>query len=557
VICITLAWSHEPVSSPDTLTSRLSALRPGSIRNKILVFAVLATLLPSLTTAWISYVTNKRSLTAKATEELSSISSQTARELDLWTKERRYDLRVFASSYEVTENLERLSSPRARERLTDYLNSVRERFADYAELIIMDADGRVVASSGGQPAAIDLPADWKARLRSDHLVLGTPYWNDALDRPEMLVIVPVGMAEKRLLGAITARVSLTMLSSTLARFAPAGPGQVYLATGGGELLLSSRESSPRLMGLKYPAEAIRSHLSRQGRPAEFTNVSGEQVLGSVLRVPGLDWIVIAEIPSSEVFRQLSRLRNVTLLIVLAMLAVAGGLGYSLGLFIVRPLDRLTKGAAKVAAGDLEVDLPVAMGGEAGYLTEVFNNMVSRLKASRHELERLSLTDPLTGLYNRRRMMEALDNEVRRSRRLAHTFSVLMADVDHFKRYNDAHGHVEGDKVLKRVAALLLEATRDVDVVARYGGEEFFVLMPETDAQRAAEVAERIREKLSGEPTRGGGVTVSFGIAEFRPQGDTGESLISRADAALYQAKHEGRDRVMVARTAARTKAVAR
>ena len=110
-------------------------MRPDSIRSRILVFAILATLLPSLATAWFSYLENKRSLTATASEALLNASTQTARELDLWTKERRYDLRVFASSYEVTENLERIPreggvtvrTGRPYQRLRDYLNSVSER----------------------------------------------------------------------------------------------------------------------------------------------------------------------------------------------------------------------------------------------------------------------------------------------------------------------------------------------------------------------------------------------------------------------------------------------
>jgi diguanylate cyclase (GGDEF)-like protein len=256
-----------------------------------------------------------------------------------------------------------------------------------------------------------------------------------------------------------------------------------------------------------------------------------------------------------VFRQLAHLRDVTLLIVAGMLLVAAGMGYALGIFIVRPLDRLTRGAAKVAAGDLEVDLPVAKGGEVAYLTEVFNDMVARLRSSRQELERLSVTDPLTGLNNRRRMMEVLDNEVRRSRRLDHTFAVLMGDVDRFKQYNDDHGHPAGDEVLRHVARVMSEATRDVDFVARYGGEEFFVLLPELNADGAAEVAERIRERLAADPMLGEEVTVSFGVAEFPANGDTAETLISAADSVLYQAKKKGRDQVVVARAAGRVKVV--
>jgi len=129
--------------------------------------------------------------------------------------------------------------------------------------------------------------------------------------------------------------------------------------------------------------------------------------------------------------------------------------------------------------------------------------------------------------------------------------VIMADVDHFKRFNDAHGHPAGDIVLKRVAEILRESTRDVDVVARYGGEEFFVLMPETEGEGAADVADRVRERVAAERLPGGGtVTLSFGVAEFPAHGDVGETLIAIADAALYQAKREGRDRVVVAPGAA-------
>ncbi|MGQ0833328.1 MAG: sensor domain-containing diguanylate cyclase [Gammaproteobacteria bacterium] len=541
-------------STEQTITQRLGVMRPDSIRSKILMFAVAATLLPSLTTAWISYAENKRSLTAKASEELLSASTQTARELDLWIKERRYDLRVFASSYEVTENLERIPrvagqsvrSGRAYQRLSDYLKSVSERFADYEELLILDPKGHVVASSGEQLRAPVLPRDWLAQVRGGDLVIGAPFWDRTTNHPEMLIAVPIAVAGDPFLGALTAKMNLRTVAETLKRFAPGDAGQVYLMTEDGSPIVSSRESSAALMALRYPTAAARSHLARDEQPVEFTNVTGEQVVGSVRRVPGLNWIVVAEIPTVEVFLELARLRDVTLLIVTAMLAVAGALGYALGLFIVRPLDRLTRGAANVAAGDLDVDLPVATGGEVGYLTKVFNNMVAHLRTSQRELERLSVTDHLTGLYNRRRMREVLENEVRRSRRLKHTFAVLMGDVDHFKKYNDANGHPAGDAVLKRVASILQEASRDVDFVARYGGEEFFVLMPETDAGGAADVAQRVRERLAKEPLQAGAVTLSFGVAEFPAHGDTGESVISAADAVLYQAKREGRDQVVVA-----------
>src|SRR2546425_11733940 len=138
----------------------------------MLMFAVLATLLPSLTTVWISYIENKRALQAKASEELLGVSAQALREVDLWTKELRYDLRVFSSSYEVTENLERIPLVSGEpihsgiyfKRLTDYLNSVRDRFPDYAELLVLDRHGHMVATTASQPRPVALAAVWSNAL---------------------------------------------------------------------------------------------------------------------------------------------------------------------------------------------------------------------------------------------------------------------------------------------------------------------------------------------------------------------------------------------------------
>jgi diguanylate cyclase (GGDEF)-like protein len=159
-----------------------------------------------------------------------------------------------------------------------------------------------------------------------------------------------------------------------------------------------------------------------------------------------------------------------------------------------------------------------------------------LRKQNEELERLSTTDGLTGLANRRQLSRRLGEEVLRARRSKQPFAVVMSDVDHFKSYNDTMGHPAGDEVLKRVAQILRESTREVDLAARYGGEEFCVLLPETSGEMALQVAERIRARMAAEKFPGRTITLSLGIAEFAKNGDT-------ADAALYQAKRAGRDRV--------------
>jgi diguanylate cyclase (GGDEF)-like protein len=213
--------------------------------------------------------------------------------------------------------------------------------------------------------------------------------------------------------------------------------------------------------------------------------------------------------------------------------------------------RLTAGAGAVAAGDLSVDLPVGGRGEVGYLTKVFNDMVGRLRESRQELdarnrelERLSVTDLLTGLHNRRYLLDAFDKEIRRADRHERPFCVLMIDVDGFKQYNDAHGHLAGDEVLKGMGKVIPEATRDLDVVARYGGEEFIVLLPECELSNAVLAGERIRTRLARESFDGRTVTISVGAAQFPMHGDSAGAVIAAADEALYEAKRLGRDQVI-------------
>lgn len=167
-----------------------------------------------------------------------------------------------------------------------------------------------------------------------------------------------------------------------------------------------------------------------------------------------------------------------------------------------------------------------------------------LREARASIERLSRRDPLTGLTNRRWLDEVLLNEAERARRYDAPFSVVMADLDHFKEVNDSFGHAVGDQVLRVAADALEAAARMSDVVGRYGGEEFLVLLPNTELHQARVLAERMRKELRLVPVtfRSEPVTASFGVAQWVCS-DTVASLVDRADEALYVAKRGGRDRV--------------
>jgi diguanylate cyclase (GGDEF)-like protein len=183
-------------------------------------------------------------------------------------------------------------------------------------------------------------------------------------------------------------------------------------------------------------------------------------------------------------------------------------------------------------------------------------LVESLKQNKKELERLNevfwdmaVRDGLTGLHNHRYFYETLSKEIIRSNRHGWVFSLLFMDVDFFKDYNDTHGHLEGDNVLRELAEILRKRFRRTDVIARYGGEEFVVLLPEMNKHDALATAEEIRKLVEGYPFRGretqpeGKLTVSIGVSSFPEDGQDNESLLKNADEALYRAKNSGRNTV--------------
>lgn len=168
---------------------------------------------------------------------------------------------------------------------------------------------------------------------------------------------------------------------------------------------------------------------------------------------------------------------------------------------------------------------------------------------RFEMRDLAIRDGLTGLLNHRRAQEVLKAEVWRAERYHRSLSVLMLDVDSFKQFNDQFGHPQGDLLLRGLAAIVRSNTRHVDSVARYGGEEFIIILPETTKESAIRLAERIRVAVEGhrfqlEDGQAACVTVSMGVATYPEDGLNSASLVQSADSAMYQAKRDGKNRVV-------------
>lgn len=211
--------------------------------------------------------------------------------------------------------------------------------------------------------------------------------------------------------------------------------------------------------------------------------------------------------------------------------------------IVEPLNKAIKHFKQIAKGNLDENISTSNQDEVGQVLNELSAMQGKLKVMIGELDQLASTDKLTGAWNRRRFEETVETEMDRLRRYGQRLSLMILDVDHFKKINDQYGHPIGDQVLIDLSNTIRSSLRASDSLTRWGGEEFVILCPNTTAAIVSKLAERLRKKIATVSFKEvGTITVSFGVAECGPS-ETWEQWLHRADEALYLAKSGGRDQV--------------
>lgn len=280
-------------------------------------------------------------------------------------------------------------------------------------------------------------------------------------------------------------------------------------------------------------------------------------------VPAAQYAIAMQIPESEIMAPVEQLTNLLALFALVTAISLLILAWPLSHKVSRRILELSIAARKVGEGDLDAKTRPRGADELGGLMRAFNSMADALKLReqqllneydlRHRAEQDALMDGLTGIPNRRSLNEVLEKEFRRAKRLEIPLAVIMIDIDHFKAYNDHAGHLAGDDALKTIANKLAERIqRSGDYIARFGGEEFCVVLPDTDAMGAEELAEQLRKGIEAmKLTRHNAdeqpwFTISIGISSFVPDENSSvDDLIYRADQALYDAKNQGRNRSCV------------
>ena len=211
--------------------------------------------------------------------------------------------------------------------------------------------------------------------------------------------------------------------------------------------------------------------------------------------------------------------------------------------IVRPLNKAVTHFKHISEGNMNENISVSGQDEIGQVLSGLAAMQGKLKILISDLDQLARTDELTGAWNRRRFEETVETEMDRLRRYGQRLSLMILDVDHFKKINDLYGHSIGDRVLIYLSNTIRSSLRVSDSLTRWGGEEFIILCPNTTAETVSKLAERLRKEVSSiEFQKVGNITLSFGVAECGAE-ETWEQWLHRADEALYLAKSGGRDRV--------------
>ncbi|WP_158206783.1 sensor domain-containing diguanylate cyclase [Pseudoduganella flava] len=455
---------------------------------------------------------------------------------------------LLANFRTLREALEQPSDPELVRKANVYLNRLQHSTGATA-LYLLDPQGTAIASSNWQSKGSFVGKNYAFR----------PYYTRALEEggahfyamgvtsrtPGFFLSQLVKVAgTDEVLGVAVVKVDLTMPSIT------DGSGEILVTDSGGVAFLSSRKDWQyrplNELGAREGASVERTrqyegvlraplnlHIEQQlesGAAIVALDENGRTDRFFMARrpVPETDWHVNVLLPLEDIETTALRLAVIT---AISIVLVATSLMYLWEFRLwLRERER-SRTALENAHGALA-------------------RQHEELKALSEELRVQSFTDSLTGLFNRRYFMESAERMLGTARRHGEPLALMVVDADHFKRINDEHGHPAGDEVLRVLARVLLEETRDGDVVARYGGEEFIVALPRTGETAALAVAERMRERivLQKVVVPGGtlSVTVSIGVA-VAPRGAAHvEELIRRADAALYEAKRAGRNRVQAA-----------
>lgn len=539
-----------------------------SIKNKIIFFSILATFIPSLGLGILSFQQNEMMISENVTRELRALANHASRELDLWIKDQTYIARELSTSKILIEGLSLINQSQKNQFITQqqalehYLKSVHNKLETVLELTVVGTDGGIIASNVESHLPVTLPQNWQQSASIQGDVVSPPQWNTHYATATLSISVPVLSIDDFILGALIVTFDLDNVQSSLKDTVKSPPGEVLLLDKDGNVMLTSDILATNTNNAISLDPIILKRL--QDNPGEYElleNLLQEKVIGLAYISEKLPITILASRSYKSIYAAWEQQRNLFIGLISIILLIVTTIALRIGHSIVAPLQKLINATEKIVKGNLEVELTATQRDELGQLTRMFNQMTNKLRQNQAEiiaastamqqknqlLETLSITDGLTGLYNRNKLDLIISDQLARYERNKRPFAVLMIDVDYFKTLNDSLGHIVGDEILTAIAKNISQCIRNVDFAARYGGDEFIIILTETIVDEAIKTAERIRSHVANIYCNAINtvvkVTLSIGIIQSEPEDSSSIILFSRVDSALYEAKHAGRNQV--------------
>ncbi len=544
-----------------------------SLPTRISFFVLGSTLCTSLAVIAISVSSIDGVLRKQVEEKFSTALSSTSEELRIWYAQRAVELEELSNHPELRAHVAKFGSeetsdqtPLASQSLLEILRDRTSESRAIDALFLLEPGGGI-AKWVGKEATL-LPKSILERIRQSPGSNTSPIdWADQ----ERIQIASSDIPGSDL--TLHALLHLREIDRLLAHPDLGRSAHVYLVGPDGRTQASSRGT---LEAGRFPTAQRPAGVPSEIR--ESTSPDGSRIVRSSMRQDRFGWTLFVEEDVAEAFAPVASAIRRLLGINLAIVSLFGVIAYRVAVVMIGPIEALAEAARRISLGEMNVHIPNSNArDEMGLLTRAFNEMTRRLSAKARELEathheienantrlrtqndelqhmndllaKLSITDGLTQLHNHRYFQDFLAKETKRADRTHEPLSLILVDIDHFKRWNDRLGHAGGDEILRRIAEVMNTLIRGTDLLARYGGEEFALVAPGTDLEGAVRLAEKMRTTIAetqfflAPPSEEEHITVSMGVAIYRGKRKV---LFNDADGALYRAKATGRDCVMVA-----------
>jgi diguanylate cyclase (GGDEF)-like protein len=542
-----------------------------TLRQKLSLAFLVMTLAPLFLATSLAERRAEQSLRESVFERNKNLAVDVAHDLDEMFLDKMRVLKIMADSSEV-QSMDPV-------RLTPLLELAAGQYPEVQIAVVADIAGRQVARSDGMPVDGSIYYDDRDYFQQARRT-GTTAISDVITSKSagMLGVViaePIRGNAGEIVGLLIFNLGLDNLKWYFNHVALGDHGYAYAVNRQGRVILHPNLSHMEAMTDFSGRAVVTQATSGFTGWLEYSD-DDLAILAGYSHIPSVSWGLVVEQPLHFAMKDVATLRSINLMVLLSSALLAILLSLWIAKTMADGIANLSAATVRMADGKLETRLEVETTDELGQLAASFNRMAEQLarrgEALRQakedlerqvaertrelteancELQRLSLSDALTCIGNRRYLDEFLEREWRRALREQRQLSVVMLDIDYFKLFNDTYGHVAGDDCLRRVAGILTATIRrTTDFVSRYGGEEFVVVLPATSEQGALTVAEKIRRAVEAlaipheKSPLAGVVTVSIGVAAIVPMRDSDVGLLlTAADRALYQAKTAGRNAV--------------